>query len=111
MIHVLLRLKSEVPASIARYKGDMAPMAPYGCRNDIYLAWKNQPVEPYGRIIAAYGNEYPWNVPHVSVRLGVPGAAGFSVVALDELADPLPDALPPKPSYEGVQAFRSSLTE
>jgi hypothetical protein len=74
-----------------------------------YLAWLNQPVECYGEIIAPYGKTYPYNVPHISVRLATPGSAAFSVAALDELVDPLPDNLPKQPTYSGLAGLVYSL--
>lgn len=98
---ILLKLRGEAPAALAAYKGSPT-LCGWSVLDEIYRAWAGHPVEPYGAVIAGYGTLYPWSVPHVAVRLGLPGVAAFSVAALDEFADPLPAVLPRHPSYRGT---------
>lgn len=91
---ILCNLKTTVPASIERYKGTKY--------SHIYDGWLGHPVEPYGHVMPGYGQEYPYSVPHIAIRLGIDGVAAFSVAAIDEFVDSLPARLPSKPSYCGM---------
>lgn len=50
------------------------------CDSSVVQSWSNQELEPYGTIIAPYGDRPE---PHIAVRL--PGTSAFSVVYLSEI--------------------------
>lgn len=92
----IVKLKNDAPAAIRQY---------IGTRNEAtYHAWKGHDVEIYGKVIPAYGDSYPRNQPHISVRLMKEGTAAFSTVALDEIEGEINlDTVPSKPSYSGTR--------
>jgi len=85
---ILIKLKKSCPAAVLNGKNAR-----------VIESWSNIPLEPYGTLIPAYGDKYPYNQPHISVAM--PGFAAFSVVALDEIDGELPQNLPKNPSYRG----------
>lgn len=96
-----VRLKADLPAAVAgnRFTSE-----------EIKAAWRGKSVEPYGEVIGGYGDEYPWNVRHIAVRLDIPGTAAFTVIVMDELADSIDwSKVPSKPSYGGLIGCVASL--
>jgi hypothetical protein len=91
-----IRVKGEVPIAIERHKGTV--------HQHIYDAWKNQPLEPYGKVIKGRPDrEAPYNKDRISVRLALPGVAAFSAVTLEEIEGSIDlESLPPRPSYSGT---------
>lgn len=99
-MHATVHIKTELPAAITNNPFTDEVVKQY---------WRNKPVEPYGVVIPGYGTQYPYSVPHVAVRLDLPGAAAFTAVALDEIVGDLPPNLPDQPSYAGLQGCVASL--
>lgn len=89
-----IRVKGVVPIAIERHKGT--------AEQHIYDSWKNQPLEPYGKVLKGRGDKAPYDRDHIAVRLAIPGVSACCVVALDEIEGPIDlTNLPKMPSCCG----------